>query len=606
MRCLPVLAALLCCSAATSDEAAAQLYQPPDTLTRDASSAATTIAGIVTDEDGEAIAGASVFAMGAVITAARSDDTGQFRMSLAPGAYILRATRDGYVSAYREVVQVRPDVPLRRNITLMRADTGDAVLASVERQLPSTGTDAGVEPAAPSRPGPTETVWRLRHLPRTVLRERVAAVRDDDTPTADAGRAAATVLAELDGHVDFLTTSAVSATGEPSDAEWPRSVAYVVLGAPVGGHGNWSVRASLAGGDSSAWTFASDYASNRDRAHVVRAGMSYSAQTTTQPGDRGSLVDIDTVRRVGGFHVSDVWAVTKDLEIDSRMQIARYDYLADPNMINGRVGVRQRLWPRLTVVAVGASENLAPGADQFAPPASAGVWLPPDRTFSALRGDLRAQHVISYEFGADTVLTHEGKEGTDVVLRVRRFSERSTRQIATLFGIDQASQTGHYYISSPGDVALDGWLVGLSGMIATHVHATLDYATTVADWHDTEPRSALRRVAGSTVRSGVETLHDVTATFNADVPTTSTRVMVALRVNTGFSRNEVRHAGLAGRFAVEVRQQLPVRPLGQGELNLLFSARTLLHEADTMGGYYDELLTVAPPVRLMCGVQMRF
>jgi hypothetical protein len=379
-------------------------------------------------------------------------------------------------------------------------------------------------------------------------------------------------------------------------------VAYVVVGAPVGGHGSWTVRASLAGGQTSAWTFTGEYASNPDNAHAFRTGASYSAQTIPGAGDSRALAAIDTVRRVGGVHLLDSWTLTDSLRLDSGLEITRYDYLAEPTLVNGRVGLRQRMFPRMTMMASASSQHVAPGADQFAPPVTAGAWLPPERTFSALTGELRPQHVASYEVGTDTLLARD----RDVVLRVRRFSERSSSQIATIFGLDEASQAGHYYIGSPGDVALDGWVMGVSSQVLAHVRATVDYTTTKADWAHEGRRTALWRAAGSAIRSGTEQLHDVTAMIDADVPTTATRVTVAVRFNSGFSSRQWREPALAGRFAVDLRQQLPLRSLGQRELNLLLSARTLLHPVDERGGFYDELLTVDPPVRLMCGLQMRF
>lgn len=609
MRRLPVLAALLWCTAGLSDEAAAQLSDPPEPLTRQAAGGAlSSIVGLVTDEAGDAVPGASVFAMGAVLSAARTDDRGRFHLTLAPGAYILRAIRDGYISTYREAVEVRSDTPLRRNIMLLRAGASDVVLAAMT-QLPPDAAESAVEPASPAPAAPSETVWRLRHLPRTVLRDQTRTIWDDDDPArADVSQRlalASIANADLSGHVDFLTTSALAASGDPVQAAWPRGIAYVVLGAPVGDYGNWSVRAALAGGEASAWTFTGEYAS-RGRSHAFRTGVSYSAQTMNEPGDRTSLAALDSVRRVGGVHISDEWAVTRTLRIDSGLKVARYDYLAQPVLVDGRLGVRQIVMPRITVVAWAGSHHVAPGADQFAPPASSGVWLPPERTFSALRGDLEPQHVSYYEGGADAALVVREAGEAGVVLRVRRFSERSSRQMATLFGLDRASQIGHYYISSPGDVEIDGWIVGVSSQLAPHVHATLDYTAAVAEWQPAVARFALRRAAASVARSGVERLHDLTATIHADVPATATRFVLAFRVNSGFSRHQWGAPGFDGRFAAEARQQLPVQPFGRGELNLVLSARTLLHAAEASGGFYDELLTVAPPVRLMCGLQMRF
>jgi hypothetical protein len=155
-------------------------------------------------------------------------------------------------------------------------------------------------------------------------------------------------------------------------------------------------------------------------------------------------------------------------------------------------------------------------------------------------------------------------------------------------------------------VALDGWVVGVSGHLAAHVKAEVNYSVAEARWSGSDSRFLLRRVERSAARSGFEQLHDLTATIDANVPSTSTEVNVAIRVNSGFSHQDALAPGPGARFAFEVRQQLPGRLLGHGEFNVLLSAQTLLRQFDTASGYYDELLTVAPPVRLACGLQMRF
>lgn len=607
-RCVPVLAALLL-AAALSDDVLAQVVDRPQPVGAHASAGiASGVVGVVTDEAGAAIDGVSILAMGATLAVVRTDAGGRFRLELAPGPYILRATRDGYVSTYREAVQIRTDAPLTRTITLLRsADAaGDVVLASMTQIIEIDPVDAADAESPRSTAVPSDVSWRLRHLPRTALRDQ-AATWDRDASLAAAAMRDPFTFADFNAQVDFITTSALAASGELPTGDWPRGVAYVVLGAPVGGHGDWSVRASVASGEASAWTLTGEYVSRTDRAHAFRAGVSYSAQTLPDPTMRHSLAVIDTVRRVGGVHFSDHWTLGGGLEIDSRLRVDRYEYLADPTLVSAHVGLRQRVAPRVFLVAATSPHRIAPGADQFTPPSSTGVWLPPERTFSGL-GDtaLRSQRVESYEAGADTVIGRLSGERDDLTLRVRRFREQSVNQIATVFGLDDASQVGHYYLASPGDAAIDGWVVGVAGRFGAHVHATVDYRATRADWVRGGSRFLLRRAERSAARSGFEQLHDVTATFDATVPSTSTRVNASVRVNSGFSRQAASMPELGARFAVEVRQQLPGRPLGRGELNLLLSARTLLHEFETVGAFYNELLTVAPPVRLTCGLQMRF
>jgi hypothetical protein len=92
------------------------------------------------------------------------------------------------------------------------------------------------------------------------------------------------------------------------------------------------------------------------------------------------------------------------------------------------------------------------------------------------------------------------------------------------------------------------------------------------------------------------------------VPRTETHVSLAYRFNTLFSaRGDAgREPTDAGRFHIELRQLLPYRPLGGGQLNVVLSARTLLRDLGQDGSYYDELMTLSPPMQVTCGIQMRF
>jgi hypothetical protein len=120
-----------------------------------------------------------------------------------------------------------------------------------------------------------------------------------------------------------------------------------------------------------------------------------------------------------------------------------------------------------------------------------------------------------------------------------------------------------------------------------------------------EGAGLLRRDAPSVARRGTETAHDVTTSLQATVPMTATHVTIAYRFNSRFAGSS-RDAAPSGRYNIEVAQQLPFQPIGRGELNLLLSARTLLRELGENAAYYDELLTLDPPLRITCGLQMRF
>jgi hypothetical protein len=423
---------------------------------------------------------------------------------------------------------------------------------------------------------------------------------------ASASRTAASFLGATDfsGHVDFLTMSSLPGSGPISPVDWPRGVAYVVVGAPVSDRGDWSVRAALTAGDFTSWTLLGEYQARADRTHAFRTGASYSAQVPADSTDVAPLAALPIARRAGGVYWFDRWAVDRRIELDYGARLDRYDYLADPNLVSSTLGARVALAPRLTLAATAAPHMVAPGADQFLPPAEAGTWLPPERTFSTLEigGALQPERVDRYDLVLETRLAREDAP----VVRVGRFMETTADQMATLFGLDDRSAAEHYYVSSPGDVRVDGWIVGVAGSLSRYVQGTVDYRAVTADWTDPSSHRRLRHVAPSTVRTGVETGQDVTTSVRASVPMTATTVNLAYRFNTAFAVPAQAQPASAGRFKVEVQQLLPFRPLGRGELNLLFSARTLLRDVGDDGAYFDELLTIDPPLRVTCGLQMRF
>jgi len=617
-RHLPVLVALLSPLFAAPDAFAQITTDRP--ASQQAAAAAGRIEGIVTDSAGAGLERVSVLALGTALAVVRTDDDGRFSLSLAPGQYILRATRDGYISTYREAVRIHADVALTRVITLVRAATSAA-----SPQPGAVLTEPADSPddvsATPPDHGHSPTAWRLRHLPRSVLRETAVvspgADQGDLGPEADSqavawlilnpGRAASTFFAESDfnGQVNFLATSAVPMTGLPETAEWARGVAYVVLGAPVGTHGDWSVRAAMAPGEHPSWAFQGEYRARREQEHAFRAGVSYSAHAeATQVAQRLPVAAPSSTRRVAGVYGSDRWTIRPGVVLDYGLKIDRYDYLTSPALVSGRLGVTATVAPGLAISLSAAPRMIAPGADQFQPPSAHGVWLPPQRAFDGLGGaPLEPEQVEYYELGVQAELPGA------LVAALRGFRERTDNQIATLFGFDPARAVGHYYVASPGAVSVSGLAVELSGELFESVQGRVTYTRTEADWSAPESASDLSPLAISLLRRGHESGHDLTTALEATVPGTATRVSVAYRFSNlygGWRTSASEVSGADGRYKVEVRQALPYKPLRDGELNLLVAARTLLRDVDAVGAFYDELLTVTPPMQVICGLQMRF
>ena len=585
-----------------------------------ASTATGRVDGIVTDQTGATLDGVSVLALGSALAMVRTDGAGRFSLQLPPGQYVLRATREGYVSTYREPVRIQSDVSLRRSITLVRAD---AAARDAAAALPADG-DA-IAPSAPvGEHAHSDTAWRLRHLTRTVLRDEAGTMTEagiEGTPQSffrgsalgpvdwlvvGSARAATAFLSHTDfsGQVNLLATTVHSASGQPGLEHWGRGVAYVDVGAPVGNRGDWLVRAAIAPGEAASWALQGEYQARAHRTHAFRTGMSYSVQPEMlhAPLNR-SMAPAHTTRSVGGVYAYDHWTIGRALTLDYGFKIDRYDYLADPTLVSGRAGVRAALTPTVTVVAEISPRMAAPGADQFLPPRHAGVWLPPQRTFSALgAGTLRPEQVDHYEFGLDAAVA------PSVQLTIRAFQESTDDQIATLFGLDEANQAGHYYFATAGSVDVRGLAIGVDARVADVVRGRIVYTRSEADWHDLRSRRRLSRVAPSLIRLGAEQGHDLSASIDGVVPQTATHVSLAYRFSSLFSE-----VGLgapeptgAGRFRIDIRQQLPFRPIGEGQLNILMSARTLLRDTMQDGSFYDDLMTVAPPVQVVGGIQLRF
>jgi hypothetical protein len=419
-------------------------------------------------------------------------------------------------------------------------------------------------------------------------------------------RAATAFLSHTDfrGQVNLLATTFRSPSNEPGLEHWGRGVAYVDVGAPVGNQGDWLVRAAIAPGEAASWALQGEYQARAHRTHAFRAGMSYSLQPETlhAPLNR-AMAPADDTRSVGGIYAYDLWTLGRFLTLDYGFKVDRYDYLVDPTLVSGRAGLRAALTPAVTLVAEVSPRMAAPGADQFLPPQHAGVWLPPQRTFSALgTGRLRPEQVEHYEVGLDAAMA------PSVLLTFRTFRESTEDQIATLFGLDEASQAGHYYFTTAGSVDVRGVAVGVDARITDMVRGRIVYTRSEADWHDPRGRRRLSRVAPSLVRLGAEQGHDLSALIDGVVPRTDTHVSLAYRFSSLFSEAGLEALGPAGagRFRIDIRQQLPFRPIGEGQLNVLMSARTLLRDTMQDGSFYDELMTLAPPVQVVGGIQLRF
>lgn len=580
-RHVPVSAALLSSLLITSSVAAQSPARTLLPITKQASASGGHIRGLVRDDIGSALGGVMVVALGTTLAAAKSDLTGHYTLALPPGEYILRATRDGYVSTYREPVRMQTSGELERNITLVRQGT-----------------------AVKDDHAHDEAAWRLRYLPRTALRDVGSSTDFTATDAETAPTPSLFSNVGLTGQVNYLTTGLLS-TGNPNAAaEW--GVASASFGAPVGSVGDWIVRGAFNAGDVSSWVLHGEYQSRADQTHRLTLGLSHSAQVVIDRNSTLTSTTTDQSRSVGDVYGFDRWHAARGLEINYGGRIDRYDYLTAPTLFSPQAGVRYQFAPGMFAVASAAYDRVAPGADEFLPPAATGPWLPPQRTFSSLGGaPLAPEAIDTYAVGFDQRFGSGDHERT---LSVRRFRQFTEDQVATLFGVDVEGDTSHYIVATPGDVQIDGWSLGIAGDLARHVRGQVNYSLAQAAWIHEAGALGLSRVAPSAVRDGRESVHDLTTSLATTFPSTSTQISFVYRLSTAFSQADStnRLPQFDGRFDVEVHQALPYQPIRGGHLDVLFALRNLFYDARDTRSMFDELLTVKPPLRLVGGIQIRF
>ena len=580
------------------------------------------VQGVVRDDRGQVVGGVSISAVGTTTAVAFSDANGRFMLPLPSGEYLLRAHRDGYASAYRDLVMVRAGTSTERTITVTR----QATAIPTSRPVMVAGVPGGsLVPASavdPEHPH-DETAWRLRHLARPVLRDTGAVVAEAarsqnfhpqtsgffERALTGSARMATSFIVDTDftGQVNFLTTSSLDPSIGWSQPEGASSAAYVSLSAPVGGLGDWRLRGAMNAAGLSSWVLLGEFTARETRTHAFAVGMGYSTQTYADQVSVDLAGNAGMTRAVGGVYGSDRWRIADGLELDYGLRWDRYSYVATaPNMVSPRVGGRVHVAGRLSVVGQAAQRMVAPGSTEFMPPAVAGPWLPPERTFTSLssNGLFRAERVRHYDLGVEQAFS-EGRS-----LSVRRFRQSTDDQTATIFGVNTGGSlwaAGHYSVASIGAVAVDGWTMRAAGSLSKRLSGSVEYSVGTTQWTPDGSTRRAEMVAPSVVRHGTERLQDLLTSLDIAIPESDTRFSVVYRVNAAFSRSSAQSTpGAGARFDMQINQALPFQPLRGGRLEVLVAVSNLFRDLRQPGSIFDELLTVAPPTRLLGGVQIRF
>ena len=615
---------MLCLLALQSTPASAQTAQF-ERVTNLAAATTGHIEGSVMDEAGKPLDGVVISALGGTTAFAVSDKGGQFTLrQLPPGPYLLRAHLQGFHAPRSTMVNVRPATRSASTFTLRREGTADAPRLT-DAAVATTAIGAAPSDAGAKRDGRGESdfAWRLRHLKRGVLREAAARAgipQDDDWFVTDSfqflGRAvgtsakAATALfsdLSLGGQVNLLTTGAFDNPLQLLQLERTSSVAFFSLGAPVGTHGDWVVRAAMNQSDLSSWMLAGSYIVTAQVPHRYQVGMSYSLQRYEGGNTAAMLALSDTARNVGSVFAYDEWEVSRYLSVSYGANYAHYDYLQEgPSLFSPRLSATLSPTRNLRVRFSASRDVSAPGAEEFLPPTSA-AYLPPQRTFSPIsKAGIRTQELQNYEVGVDRVFN-------GATIGVRAFEQRIDDQTVTVFGLRQddsaAAALGHYYVGAAGDAEVRGVGVTLTHALFANVRGSVDYSIASANWQSPSTPveyAVLTRWVPSAVRTS-ERIHDVTTSLQTEIPMTATRVVVLYKLNTGFaSGRKDQGPGFDARFDLQVNQALPFMNFRTSQWEMLVGVRSLFHESLANASVYDELLVVRPPKRIVGGLTVKF
>jgi outer membrane receptor protein involved in Fe transport len=579
------------------------------------------IEGKVTDERGQPLDGAVISALGGTTAFAVSDKLGQYTLKeLPPGPYVVRVHLSGFLTGRSTMINVRPAGRSASSFTLRRE--GDVGAPRVtEAAVSAVGVVPPAENTKASGRDESEFAWRLRHLKRGVLRDTqtLAGVpKDDDWFITDSfeflGRAVGTSAKaakslftdlSLGGQVNLLTTGAFDNPLQLLQLDRTSSVAFFSLGAPVGSHGDWSVRAAMNQSDLSSWMLAGNYVVKAPVSHQYQFGMSYSLQRY-EGGNTAALRSLsDTARNVGSVFAYDEYQISRFISVGYGANFAHYDYLPGGGLFSPRLSATfspSRSWR----VRAAASRDLsAPGAEEFLPPSTA-EYLPPQRTFSPLsKAGLLAQELQNYEFGVERVLN-------GAAIGVRAFEQRIDNQTVTVFGLRQSnsapSALGHYFVGSAGDAAVRGVGVTFTHALAQNIRGSVDYSLATATWTGRPAEYAvLMTWVPSAVRPERDRIHDVTTSVETEIPQSATRVVMFYKLNNAFAASSAADSPAIGtRFDLQVNQALPFMNFRTSQWEMLVGVRNLFHESLANASVYDELLVVRPPKRLVGGLTVKF
>ena len=177
---------------------------------------------------------------------------------------------------------------------------------------------------------------------------------------------------------------------------------------------------------------------------------------------------------------------------------------------------------------------------------------------------------------------------------------------------EPTANLGHYFVENVGNLEATGCAAEFRTAWSERIRGSIAYSVAQARL---DPDADLRYVvllAPSAVGSDSERIHDLSTRFEAEVPETSTRVLLVYRTNNAFAqprkagRVEGETRGFDSRFDVQVRQHLPFMNFSSAKVEMLVAVRNFFRETEGDLSSLGELYVVRPPKRIVGGVTLHF
>ena len=588
------------------------------------------IDGRVLDGGNTPVAGAMVSVVGRTTAAATTDRDGRYVLRELPyGPYVLSVHSRGYFKSRGRTVQLTtskisiPEIQLQLASAKKVPVSGEEPTAEAAplqaTQLAGFGLE-GSQPAvratetAEDSSDQWETAWRLRHLPRSILKDAATQAVWTEEPNEPQWFSRETSAAlmpvaffsdlPLSGQLNLMTVESFHQAGEIFAEHAPRSVAYVSVNTQAAG-GAWAMQGAITQGDLASWIVAGSYKSIESTNHAYELGLAYSTQRYDGGNPEALGAIRESSRNVGSVYGFDEWTVSPRLILGYGTGYARYDYLGGPGVWSPRLSVTLPA-EGFRLKALASRKALVPGAEEFAPSVT-GMWLPPERTFSSLSYDGRftPEHVRHVQISLERDLA------SGVTVSVRGFDQRIENQLIEIFdtapGRKEAA-LGHYFVANGGDFDARGWGAAMIHEVPGYVRGAVEYTVTRAEWDPASDTSMARAVRSIPTTAG-ERIHDLQTSIEATIPQTATRVFAKYRMNTAFWSAEPdasMRSGSNARFNVRVNQSLPFLRFSNADWEALVDIRNMFRDVDVDSSMYDEVFAIRAPKRIVGGLQVSF